>query len=326
MKIDISRQPLLVALATLLVVVAVAFVRRCSVPMAPELIADPFAPLGTPLTAWQMNHPGWAALLAACFAFFCGLRAGHATVRHALFPVVSYLTIPLYGIIACGLFVGAGYLAEFVAALLLALSTRNLFAASRNGYAIGAIFRGAFYLGCVPLFVTAAWPLLLLILPATVCFRRTRREFLIALCGLLLPLAAACYLDWGFGAPFGELPVQLWQILGTDSGYGLFTDATLLSPLHYGLLLFLALCGTFAAAMNFRIISRKARGMITYLILLLISCCALFALPSATPALLGLFALPAAMLLPPLFQRLPAILSLALYFALFALSLAHLVV
>lgn len=114
------------------------------------------------------------------------------TIRYNLYSVGTCLAIPLYGAIVCGLAVGSDYLPAFTAAALLALSVKNFARSFCNGYGFDAIFRASLYLGLLPFVSTAALPLLLILPPAVLLFRRTLREAVVAVAGVLLrPLRSA---------------------------------------------------------------------------------------------------------------------------------------
>ena len=65
--------------------------------------------------------------------------------------------------------------------------SRNFARSFCNGYGFDAIFRASLYLGLLPFVSTAALPLLLILPPAVLLFRRTLREAVVAIAGVLLP-------------------------------------------------------------------------------------------------------------------------------------------
>lgn len=184
--------------------------------------------------------------LCGSLLLLTGILCGRLAVRYGLYPVSSTLTIPLYGLVACGILLGREYLTESVTAFILLLSTQSFFACFRNGYAIGAVFRASFFLGLLPLLYAPLLPLPLLILAAAFCFRRTLREVFVSLCGVILPFLAVCYVAWGQGANPVDIPVGLWHSFVSDSGYRIFANTPPLVPAILGIVLFIVLCAVFS--------------------------------------------------------------------------------
>lgn len=146
MKPDIIRQPLLLAIASILVVIAAAMTTGTTISPAPETMIS--TPLGDLIGLFQERFPRCSRILCGGLLLLTGILCGRLAVRYGLYPVSSTLTIPLYGLVACGILLGREYLTESVAAFVLLLSTQNFFACFRNGYAIGAVFRASFSWGC----------------------------------------------------------------------------------------------------------------------------------------------------------------------------------
>ena len=291
MKPDIIRQPLLLAIASILVVIAAAMTTGTTISPAPETMIS--TPLGDLIGLFQERFPRCSRILCGGLLLLTGILCGRLAVRYGLYPVSSTLTIPLYGLVACGILLGREYLTESVAAFVLLLSTQNFFACFRNGYAIGAVFRASFFLGLLPLLYAPLLPLPLLVLAAAFCFRRTLREVFVSLCSVVLPFLAVCYIAWGQGANPLDTPAGLWHSFVSDSGYRIF-----------GLI-------------SFRTVSIKARGMLTYTILLFTVTGCLIAVPSVTPGLLAVAAVPAALLMPLTFIRIQRTVGTLLYLILY---------
>lgn len=211
MKPDIIRQPLLLAIASILVVIAAAMTTGTTISPAPETMIS--TPLGDLIGLFQERFPRCSRIFCGSLLLLTGILCGRLAVRYGLYPVSSTLTIPLYGLVACGILLGREYLTESVTAFILLLSTQSFFACFRNGYAIGAVFRASFFLGLLPLLYAPLLPLPLLILAAAFCFRRTLREVFVSLCGVILPFLAVCYVAWGQGANPVDIPRRLMALL-----------------------------------------------------------------------------------------------------------------
>lgn len=321
MKADIIRQPLLVAIVSLVLVIALVMTYGIGMASAPEPVIS--TPLGDLLRLFQEHFPLWSRIFCGTLILLTGILTGRLAVRYGLYPISSTLTIPLYGLVACGIYIGKDYLAESVAAFILLLSTQSFFACFRNGYAIGTVFRASFFLGLLPLIYAPLLPLPIMTLAAAFCFRRTLREVFVSLCGVVLPFLVVCYIAWGQGADPLSIPLGLWNSFLSDSGYRLFGNTPPLMPAILGIVLFIVLCAIFFGLLSFRTISVKARGMLTYTILLFTATTCLIAVPSITPGLLAIIAVPAALLMPLTFIRIHHTVGTLLYIVLYIACIAN---
>ena len=303
MKFDIARQPLVPAFLTLAALAYAAMRGAAEYGLDPALLngaaaihpATAVSPEAA-LLQFQTSHPVWARWIAGLLILFTGMCAGRMTIRYNLYSVGTCLAIPLYGAIVCGLAVGSDYLPAFTAAALLALSVKNFARSFCNGYGFDAIFRASLYLGLLPFISTAALPLLLILPPAVLLFRRTLREAVVAVAGVLLPAFTICYINWGAGGEFLTL-------LG-----GIFVLDLL------ALLFFLS---------DIYAVGTKSRTILIYNISVLVLTAAVLCGPAATPGAAAFAALPSAVLLPFMFVRIHRGVALLLYLLLLASAVAE---
>lgn len=96
-----------------------------------------------------------------------------------------------------------------------------------------------------------------------------------------------------------------------------FANTPPLVPALLGIVLFIVLCAIFFGLISFRTVSIKARGMLTYTILLFTVTGCLIAVPSVTPGLLAVAAVPAALLMPLTFIRIQRTVGTLLYLILY---------
>lgn len=317
MRFNVVRQPLLWAFFWLSLIVAAAVAWGEPMPGAAP------APLGDLLLAFQHAAPIWSKTIAIVLLLISGMMVGRSGVRFSLYPVGSNLPIPLYGLVACGILIGQNRLAEVTAAFVLLLSTLSFFKSYRNGFAIGLVFRGALFLGMLPLIYAPALPLPLMLIPAALFFRRTSREVFVAVFGALFPLFVLCYITWAMGGDFLDPPVQLWDNMMGDSGFRILENTTLLSPIVSGLVLLTVLCGIIFSLAHFRPLSRRAKSILIYTTLLFVVTCALAPLPSATAGLTVIIALPAALLMPHAFIRMHPLAANLFYVLLYGCCAAN---
>ena len=173
MKMDIARQPLLVACLTL-AAVAVAAIWCGSGGSAPSPVRPDALP-GDWVSAFQLRCPGWSRWIALFCILFTGIYLGRFSNRFNLYAGRCYLPIPFFGMAACCFGAGGGSLLHFVVAAIAAIAVRNCCAAFRNGYGFNELFRASLCLGLLPLLSPATWPVWLLLPMAVFLFERTLR-------------------------------------------------------------------------------------------------------------------------------------------------------
>lgn len=302
MRFDIVRQPLLAAIFTMLLLAAAGLVRSGGPPPEPD--GGLLLP-GALLQRLQSAAPLATRLLCVAVLFGGGLVLGRTSVRCALYPTHTYIAMPLYGLCAALLLPGDDCAVQCTASLLLILGVRNLYASCRNGYSFDPLFRGAFWLGLLPLVLAPTLPLVVLVPAALILFKRSAREACVALFGLLLPFAACSYGYWLAGEPPGACGEALREALLHPSGW----SPLLLPTPTLGLVGALFLFALWAAADylgSLRSLGSRPRATALFNLLLFAVAAPLGALPSATPALAGVLAVPLALLVPLPLTRIAA--------------------
>lgn len=324
MKFDVVRQPLLAAFLTLLAFAAIAAMHagRAGIPIGPPIEAPSI--LGDTVTLWQAAHPSLARVLGAFLLFYAGILLGRATVRYALYAVHTYLTIPLFGILAATFTADGTFLVGCLACMLLILSMCNYYASFRNGaYAFDRIFRASLYLGVLPLLYTPALLLGLVVPVAFVVFKRSAREQLVAIAGYLLPLVAWSYLSWAAGHGFTDAARQLWTAFLAPTGYSV-PDLAPATMAAYLTTLFLVGCSALCYYLDLYAAGSKSRSILLFNLVLFGLTVAMGCLPSASGTAAMLMIVPAATLLPLLWVRLSRSAATALYAGILVLSLLRL--
>ena len=319
MKFDIARQPLVPAFLTLFALAATAVCHLGGYPLPTGGgVPGEFPLLGGLLHQFQASHPVWARLAAGFMLLFTGMCIGRIAIRYNLYTVGSCLPIPLYAIVACGIFTGENYLTGFAAAMLLALAAKNYCRAFSNGYSFDAIFRASLYLGLLPLVYAPGTPLLLLLPLAVLIFRRTLREAVVAVAGLLLPAAAACYISWGAGGEFTAPLAAVWETVSAGVPLGLFPQVPLPGLLMLGGFALLDLAALLFFLTDIYAAGTKPRFVLFFNTGILILVWALLFSPAATPEVFALLAVPSALLMPVFFVRIHRNIALPVYTLLLA--------
>ncbi len=329
MKFNIARQPLVPALLTLVAITVVAMWRSAApADCTAENIAIPTHGLLAIQSAeellcrFQTVCPLWASWIGGVLMLFTGLILGRLTIRYNLYSVGTCLPIPLYGAFVAGLIAGPYCLSSIIAATLLALSVRNFSRAFCNGYGFDAIFRASMYLGMLILVAPASLPLILLLPTAVILFHRTLRETVVALAGLLLPILAYGYVNWGAGGDFTSPFILAWEAYVNGSPLDAVEALPLQNLIFFGLVflldvvaLFYFLADSFAAGNKPRTIFSFQIGLFVLFIPTMIN-------PVSTTSGLLLAAVPSAVLIPFLLVRIHRLPTLILYLLILAGGIA----
>lgn len=317
MRMNLIRQPLLPAFLTLVAIAAVAVFGREAVPVPVDFEPSVLAGM---LAMFEALYPGWARVAAFFSILVAGLCLGRMVNRYNLYSGGCYLTLPLFGLIVCGVFPASALLSRYVVALLFAWASYRFCGSLRNGYSFSELFRASLLTGLIPLFVAPAIGFVLLVPLALLLFKRTAREVVVALFGLLLPPFVLCYLTWAWCGDF-LTPITTFsealtaQIRATPV---VFDPAPLFLP-AYALLLTLG--ALLMHATNFYVLSQKGRLIILFYILILPLTTILCLLPSASASVLALMAVPSSVLIPLFFVRIRHFIAVLLFLSLLLLGL-----
>lgn len=321
---NLTRQPLLVAFPTLFAVLVLVLLRKQEMSFAPETAA---AVPGL-VEGWviQFQHAFEKVAWGIWFLLqvVAALTLGRMGLRHNLYAGNTLLSVPLYGIIACGIFLSDNFLTGGLIAFLLTRAMRNFCVSYRNGYTFSSLFRGALYLGMLAMLYLPALPLVLLAPLIIILFKRTLRETIVTLVGLLLPLGALCYLHWAFTGMAGVPLQQIASMFASPERFHLFQEASPVLIAQLVVILAATLWALFYYLSDIYAATSKARAILTAHVWLFLIAIATPAMPAATANTLILMAVPMSILLPFLFVRLKRSMANALYLVIVTLFLAHL--
>ena len=331
MKLRVARQPFVPAFLTLLLVCVIALWGVPSAENSTEKTVVHVSDMvgsgvalsmpGELLLQFRYAWPGCARWLALLAALLTGIFVGRVSVRTNLYGVNSCLSIPLFGMLACCL-VGRGLsLTLFFATFLLAFSVKQFCAAFRNGYSFDILFRASFCLGLLVLIRPVALPLLLLLPFGVLLFRRTQRETVVALAGLLLAPFVLCYVNWCLGGMFVAPLIAGWNEFLGGIVCSLFRSG--MTPWLWVVVgfLWLNLCGIGSISGHFYSVGARARYIHKYIIGVFLLCAATLCGPAATTGDAALLAVPSAILLPFFFVRMFSTFATLLYLAVLAAAM-----
>lgn len=268
-------------------------------------------------------YPVVSSIVALVLFAAAGLATGRLTVRYNIYSSPTFMAMSLFAMVACGLSGGEDLLSNLVLAALFAFSCKNFSGSIVNGYGFDAIFCGAFYLGIMPLIDSGCAILLPMVPVALLLFRRTSREAVVALVGVLLPLMVFSYLNWAMD---GDFRAPMYYILRAFSGDGFF-DVVLAMPVQrwvlLGFVLLLSIVASGIFISGFFSMSTRSRYILIYHIIASIVVVAGLLLPAASDAQVVLLAVTSAVLLPVLFVRVRYFFAVVLYVVLAVLSVVN---
>lgn len=313
MRFNVSRQPIVPAFLTLVLLAILAMCNTTTGVVTPHTPWSEGVEVGSMwywLLGFQAAHPAWSHLIGGFLMIFSGMTLGRLSIVYRIYGTRTCIPIPLYGIAVLGVATSGFYLPALVASTLLTLSLKNFCYSQRNGYSFDRLFRGGMFLSLLILVAPVTFPLMVMFILSMALFRNTTREMLVALTGFLLPVFALCYLNWALGGIFYAPLVETYH----DAIHETFW---LLMPLKFldegyrvlGVTLIVLVALDLIALLFFRRNSyalpapaRRVLYMASHLFCLTV---VLYLFPVSDPAWLqALVAVPSALLLGALFIRL----------------------
>ena len=195
----ITRKSALAALMLLVAVLVAVAVRFSVVPFAFEQANSPFS-------------ERTLSIVVAMFLFLCGgVVEGKILPRSGLSKGYCTLPIPLYGVLACGIFLSPHTLTTAVTSFCFALAILLILRSLHSADEKDSLFFASLLLGVMVLLYPPSI-VLALVLPLSVfILALSLRQFVIMLLGYALPLLAASYAMWYGGSGFWDLSHNVVQ-------------------------------------------------------------------------------------------------------------------
>lgn len=325
MKISVERQTPAVALTTLIVIVAASYVRFVAAPFGNELFGSGTMPLlADYLSALSASHRVASVVAAALMTIVAGMLIGQMGSRFRLYPVQTFLSMPIFGFVACGIFISSDVLSSSLTLLLAAMSLKYICRGYLRERDLSAMLYAGLCIGCMlmvsiwgAVYVAAA-------VSAIFIFSLSARELLVLVLSVLFPPLVCCYAVWALGGDFLLPLLRFREALFAESGVETFGHDAVCALLLCGVAGFTFVCSTVHFLANRFMVSVKSRGILIYNVVLSLYSVAMFALPSSTPADFGVAAVPMSTLMPVLFIREGERLSVILYLSLWVAFILHL--
>lgn len=310
----------------MLLIVATTFIRFALAPYGDELISSGMATLGAKVDAFQSAYPVWGWILSALVVLINSVSVGKMATALNLYQPRTTISIPLFVMIATGIFIATDSLAVSLASLFSVQMMRYLC----GGYVRGTDLNYAFYAGLcagvAALFYAPISTFIILLPIAIMMFGFSWREVVVMTVGVVFPLMATCYLGWLVGSEFWTPATTLLEALTTRSGYTPWESDSVVALTMIGLVLFGVICGIVALFGDKRSVAMRPRTIIAFNVVALAVALITFALPSATVGIFTMVALPAAILIPVGLIHARDFVSNLLVITLLLLTLLHLFV
>lgn len=293
--------------------------------VSPHPFETPFAggmPLAAAFTGFSVEHPWWAALIAALLLAWTLFIITQLTVRYASATSRNYLPAQFFIITAMGVALSAEALASFFAAWLLALSARQFISSFRKDYRFSEVFRAGFYLGFIPLLYVPGAILLLLIPVVLSLYRRSLRELAVSVVGALLPVPGAGFLYWACGEEPAFIYREIWRCVSERPALQYPSGVPIVASVAAGLILVLVLIAVAWFLSHRKGMRTKQRKVMAHVSLMLLAMLLSLAIPGGSTSVIPLIAVPVAMAVPYSFSGGHAAVSSLLYLLLLAVVLA----
>lgn len=323
---SVARQTPVSALLTMTVITAAGYIRYAVAPFGNEITG---APCESPVAEWLSGfEAGWPALsliLAALTTIAAGTVIGRMCSYFRLYSTQCFLAMPLYALLACGIFVSNSPLPAALASLSTALALNYL----GRGYMRGEDLTSALYaglcIGAVPLLSAPAGLLCISItLLAVSMLSLSVREMIVMIFAILLLPALVCYGAWATGGEFAAPLYDIKMALLSHSGADILGDDSVAALTICGLAGYAVFCSVTLFFANRFVLALKSRRLYIYILVTAVISVAICAIPSSGPAMLGIAAVPLAAVMPTVFVRADNRAATALYIAIVVAFIIHL--
>lgn len=311
----ITRKSALMAILLLVAIIVAAAVRYVVAPFEVELSDSLFS-------------EQTISIVLAMFLFLCcGFVEGKMLPRSGLSNGYCTLPIPLYGLLACGIFVAPNTLATAAAAFCFAVAMHLLLRSLHSAEEKDSLFFAAILLGATTLLyppcVVLAGVVPLAIFTLALSFRQT----LLMVVGYLLPLFGASYAVWYGGSSFWQFGQNLLEALVVPQMAAVPHTPYLAIVISIIVVVILLWGGIYAVVHPDKMfmLAHVRRALHLFLWVSLLSMTMLL-LPSCSLSVCAIIAVPVTILLSFVLSLLPNNHSTIAYWVLLALFVLHLFV
>jgi hypothetical protein len=311
----LTQKSALPAIMLLVVIVITTALRSRLAPYAIEVADTPF--LGTTS----------ALILAVITHLITGFVEGKVQLRSGLSKGYNTLSIPLYGLLACGIAFSPNALTSAAASLCFALAMHLLLRSLHQTDERDSLFFASFLLGTMVLLTPPSIVLVGVIPLVFIILALSLRQLVLMIVGYITPLFAASYIVWYRGGEFWDLARNLFSHLATPQMESLQQLPYLAIAMIVGMVAIFIWGAIYSAIRpdKMLMLARVRRSIHLFVWLLLLTLSMVF-IPSCNLSILAIVAIPATTLLSFIFSLLPSNHSTIAYWALLLLFIVHLFV
>ena len=265
--------------------------------------------------------------LAMLLFFCCGIVEGKMLPRSGLSRGYCTLPMPLYGLLACGVFVTPNTLETAITSLCFALAMHLLLRSLHSAEEKDSVFFAAILLGVTTLLYPPCVVLVGVIPLAVFILALSLRQVLLMVVGYLLPLFGASYIMWYRGDDFLQFGYNLVEAISTPQMGDIANIPYLSIILISAIAVVLIWGGVYAVVRPDKMfmLVRVRRALYLFLWVSFLSMTMLL-LPSCNLSVCAIIAVPVTILLSFVLSLLPNNHSTISYWVLLALFVLHLFV
>ncbi|MFR9513280.1 MAG: hypothetical protein SNF69_06560 [Rikenellaceae bacterium] len=169
------------------------------------------------ITEFQLQHATLSALFASLLIVVSATRLGRIVSTQNICGVPTSIQLPILGALLWSVTLGENYLVVALVATLASHALGGFILTVRNNYSLANLFDATLAISLLPALYTPSivlWFATPIILTMVVV---TLREWIVALVGLLLPIAMVSYIYWLCGSDLSWFVVELYQRLYISS-------------------------------------------------------------------------------------------------------------
>ena len=266
------------------------------------------------------------SIALAMFLFLCcGVVEGKILPRSGLSSGYCTFPIPLYGLLACGVFIAPNIVATALSSLAFAVAIHLLLRSLHYAEEKDSVFFAAILLGATVLFYPPCVVLIGVIPLAVFLLALSLRQVLLMAVGYLLPLFVASYVMWYRGDDFWQFGRNLVETLATPQ-MGEVVNLPYVSIVCVVAVIAVLIWGGIYAIVRpdkMFLLARVRRALYIFLWVAFLSM-AMLLLPSCSLSACAIIAVPVAILLSFVLSILPNNHSTLAYWMLLILFIIHL--
>lgn len=322
------RQPLSVTLLLVVVVLVLIGVGQTILMQGVEIAPQNDRSVGSMLIDYLFGGArGYVDRISLVLYFSVALYTIKMTVGKMVLEKRTYLAAVFY-LLYIGVMSSGDVTLEAGLVAILFVGSCSLFLQSfrRDTSSYDYVFRAGFVLGVMPLLFAPALLLFPLVIVACAVFRRSFKEYNLAVCAYLLPLLICSYVCWALGYPIYYVAENIWTGLRlADGSFVDILDLPIEKLIFVGVYLLLALVAIAVFYGRVETLRNSSIRMFTMFVFAIVLCLAMMALPGYSVITSIIAALPFAIVIPAFFAVFRSWQSLLIYIVVLGFAFAVMV-